>query len=127
MWYESACWNKHVALVSAVLCINSILFINLLVFCLIPERIYGRTTIQLHKLPCPFAIKEPDLYENRDTKSFPKYFIFSQSPVDFLDNLSVSVSTQNQDFPGRSNEKAKKSIQAATTSYNHNSHRNLTL
>ena len=41
----------------------------------------------------------------RDTNSFPKYFIFSQ--VDFLDNLSVSVSTQNQDFPGRANEKAK--------------------
>lgn len=95
-------------MVSAVLCINSILFINLFVLCLIPERIYGRATIQLHKLPCSFAIKELDPYENRDTKSFPKYFIFSQSQVDFLDNLSVSVSTQNRDFPGRSNEKAKK-------------------
>lgn len=62
--------------------------------------------MQFHKLPYLFTTEELDLYENRrHTNSFPKYFIFSQ--VDFLDNLSVSVSTQNQDFLGRANEKAK--------------------
>lgn len=58
---NQACWNKPIARVSAALCINSILFINLFVLCLIPERIYGRASIQLHKLSCPFAIKELDL------------------------------------------------------------------
>lgn len=32
---------------------------------------------------------------------------FPPSEVDFLDKLSMSVSTQNQDFPGRSNDEAK--------------------
>ena len=105
MCYELVHWNKHVAL---MLCsfINKILFINLFIHSLIPDKIHGGATTQFHKLPCLFTTEELGLYENRrDTNSFPKYFIFSQ--VDFLDNLSVSVSTQNQDFLGRANEKAK--------------------
>lgn len=72
---------------------------------LLSEGIYGRATMQLPKLPCSFAIKS--LWKQERQKLVSKLSHFLSSEVDFLDNLSVAVSTQDQDFPGRWNEKAK--------------------
>lgn len=55
----------------------------------------------------PFAIKGLDSLWKQRCKLTSEVFHFCLSEVDFFDNLRGSVSTQNQDFPGRSKEKAK--------------------